>query len=320
MYLSGVTDAATGGFAGLEMVLASDRVTGLALEHDGAWRTRLSRSGQPLLWGRAETDRSGIWLVRRELDGPLAIVSPITALEARKTTRTEDWMKWMARALDDSAASPLHRGNWQLTELCRRDDTPADVRWPRDPDGLPCVAYGLLTALTRPPIHFESWGINGSGEVHPLRAPSPPDAARVRSWRKHAREGTLPPILLWWVCAFDLYLILDGHDRLQAATLEGVDPRVIALWEPTERRIHGGPAPWQEAAVRDYARAFEREHELSPTTRVRLNESLVRASTPGWRSCATRARFRPGLTREWLAEVSVEIADRPDVAAALCGD
>ena len=35
----------------------------------------------------------------------------------------------------------------------------------------------------------------------------------MKSWRKHAREGTLPPALLLYVDVVGKWLVLDGPDR-----------------------------------------------------------------------------------------------------------
>jgi hypothetical protein len=53
-----------------------------------------------------------------------------------------------------------------------------------------------------------------------VRRMSPETSGRVKWWRKKAREGLLPPVLLWRFSGLDSYVVLDGHDRLLAAALE----------------------------------------------------------------------------------------------------
>jgi hypothetical protein len=65
--------------------------------------------------------------------------------------------------------------------------------------------------------------------VLPLRPLSAPDAPRVKAYRRHARDGTLAPVLLWWVSFLDGWLILDGHDRAVAALAEGREPACVVL-------------------------------------------------------------------------------------------
>jgi hypothetical protein len=52
---------------------------------------------------------------------------------------------------------------------------------------------------------------------------------RVKMWRKRAREGRLPPLLTWWCRGLYAHVLLDGHDRVHAALLEGITPDVIVL-------------------------------------------------------------------------------------------
>jgi len=47
--------------------------------------------------------------------------------------------------------------------------------------------------------------------------------------RKLARDGELPPLLVMWISGLQCYVVLDGHDRLQAAVLEGTTPHALGL-------------------------------------------------------------------------------------------
>ncbi|MFF5725047.1 hypothetical protein [[Kitasatospora] papulosa] len=64
--------------------------------------------------------------------------------------------------------------------------------------------------------------------------PGPGDS-RVKAYRKQAREGTLPPVLMWWVSGLDCHLILDGHARLAAAIAESVEPPLLRLHRAVAR-------------------------------------------------------------------------------------
>jgi hypothetical protein len=64
--------------------------------------------------------------------------------------------------------------------------------------------------------------------------PDPGDS-RVKAYRKQIREGTLPPVLLWWVSGLDCHLILDGHARLAAAIAESVEPPLLQLHRTVPR-------------------------------------------------------------------------------------
>ncbi|MEV6543445.1 hypothetical protein [Streptomyces sp. NPDC051665] len=65
----------------------------------------------------------------------------------------------------------------------------------------------------------------------------------MKAYRKHARDGTLAPVLLWWVTFLDGWLILDGHDRAVAALAEGAQPVCVEL-----RRVPDDEA-WRRTAA-----------------------------------------------------------------------
>lgn len=315
----------TGELAGMTVTVDTRRQPRLVLEYVGGGRLRLRLDGESLLWARVELDYSGVWLLRREPPEPLRALPPISGPLARSTSDMEAWMKWVARELSRGHGSPIRGGVWQLTELrplgpgARTGAGPSrsEVHESQDPDGLPCAAYGLRQALQTPAAGFHEWGISGSGAVVPLRHASTADAARVRSWRKHAREGTLPPVVLWWVGALDMHLLIDGHDRLQAAAIEGIAPSAITIWQPLEAPWEE-PVPWRDELVRRYEKAFGAGDRLSDGSRRQLNHSLVEAYR-GWRRAVTTARAKPGLGSEWLREVRAQLHGDAALGERMCG-
>jgi hypothetical protein len=323
MHWTTTTDPTTSEVVGLCITARHTNRARLELEYGGARRLRVANAGAPVLWARVEGHYEGVWVVRPSGSSALGILPPIRADEARAMQTSLDWMKWLAAALTRST-TPLRSGVWQLSDLQPVEATPrdrarghtADVLRSRDPNKQPAPAYGLRSAFSVPHAHFEDWGMNGSGAVLPLRDPSEPDAARVKSWRKHAREGTLPPVVLWWVSALDMYVLLDGHDRLQAANAEGMQPRALALWQGDEYAIDD--AAWRLGLVRRYERAFEAGERLSTRSRLDLNHSLVEAFR-GYRRVRTRALAHYRLNAEWEAQVRAELADDPGLALRVCG-
>jgi hypothetical protein len=151
--------------------------------------------GADLLLARVQPDRYGVDYVRTDL-----FESPIPPLRAEKArdlgARKGRWAQRFADALAGNARGPLHAGRWALTsERPRRDDM----------------------VLTDRNGEIDWFRHNGSWQILPLRGLSDPAAGRVKSYRKQARDGVLPPVLLWWISGLDLYVVLDGHDRLVAA-------------------------------------------------------------------------------------------------------
>jgi hypothetical protein len=99
----------------------------------------------------------------------------------------------------------------------------------------------------------------------------------VKAYRRRAREGTLAPVLLWFVTPLDGWLILDGHDRAPprrrrartpsawcsiepSTTMSGAWPKASAPFVladlPCEAArtvawpLPGGPAAWDDLAAR----------------------------------------------------------------------
>ncbi|MFP1858990.1 hypothetical protein [Lonsdalea quercina] len=115
-----------------------------------------------------------------------------------------------------------------------------------------------------------------------------PTSSRVKWWRKKAREGALPPILLWFVSGLGAYVILDGHSRLQAARDEGVPPLFIVLsglyhqrWKPDteqrqrvvdalERQQRSNPALNQDAINQTLINAYDDRGALAGVTYSRV--------------------------------------------------
>ena len=258
-----------------------------------------------LVWSRVLPSLGGFaW--SREGGASLRVVPPIRAAEARSVS---DWTKWFGDALAKSDRGWLRPGVWALSMLGHRNE-----------DGAPPAARQLESALDLPSDFIERYRLNGSGRVVPLRAASASDAERVKSWRKHARDGTLPPILVAWVSALDVYVILDGHDRLLAARLENTLPEVVGVYTVEERREQWVDEVRDQAratALEKYARVLEHEPHLSERTRSLANRDLTAAwGDHRWRYAGTTARYGGDLAERFRRELASRVLP-DDVRAAL---
>ncbi len=246
------------------------------------WLIRVAIGARSLLFGRAIDWRS-VWLLRADTAESPGILPPIRASRAREAARHDWWLELVAELLAEGARFPEPRGRWQLTPMATADGTARSYR-SLDPDELPAPAYALDHTLERPSLFEEPWHVRGSCIVLPLRETSDADAGRVKAWRKHARDGTLPPILILHVPALDVHVVLDGHDRLRAALLEGVAPLLVALWRP--RADLDPPALWlrarrEESAIRYERVLADRDRPRSGTVDG-LNRDLVDVFRPHW--------------------------------------
>jgi hypothetical protein len=136
----------------------------------------------------------------------------------------------------------------------------------------------------------------------PLRAPSPEDDGRVKAWRKHARDGTLPPVLLTYFALVERWLVVDGHDRLQAALLEGREPPLLGLWSVTEIPMVEDLSTLyrQDGAMK----AAELRLRAKPGDVDAVNRSLLRDHEQVHRLAVTRAFPLRGGAATWKAEVT----------------
>jgi hypothetical protein len=139
-----------------------------------------------------------------------------------------NWVHQYGRWLDETAYGPLHQGRWLLASRA-------------------AFAPGIWSCdLVRdwPDATVELLCGGGWHGVLPLRPLPAPDASRVKAYRKHVREGTLAPVLLWWVSFLDGWLLLDGHDRAAAALAEGTEPAGVELVRVPD------DAGWRATAVK----------------------------------------------------------------------
>ncbi|MFE9018451.1 hypothetical protein ACFYNL_07745 [Streptomyces sp. NPDC007808] len=236
-------------------------------------RLLLRQGERPVLFGRAEGDGCCRDLALHRLDGYRSPLPPVRATTTRNRT---DWTHRYARRLEEAANGPLHDGRWRLT-------------------GRSAFAPGVWTQdLVRdwPDGSLELYCGGGWHGVLPLRRLSPPDAARVKAYRKQVREGTAAPVLLWWVSFLDGWLILDGHDRAVAALAEGVEPVCVELARaPDERHWRREAAELTDA----HERRLERLADCGP------HDGLVprRALERGYADAIAELPYDEAATPSW---------------------
>jgi hypothetical protein len=287
------------------------RVPPFRVEYATGSLMRLVAGGQPVLWARVQRYWRGVWLVAPDTSaarpalplGPLSFEA-IRAIRGKPGSAAwlSEWARSFALRLFESPSTALHDGSWELTagSLSR----PPGAASTGDAHGV----VDLGRAPGRPGQADVSWGLNGSGAVLAARSSSPDDAGRVKALRKLARDGTLPPVLLLFVSGLDLYVILDGHDRLRAAALEGAPLHWVKLssireftYDPNEKMRAGVLQHADEALAQGGA-----EHGPSLD---RINERLVRAFSES-RYVVSRTRAAPirGGRDQWVREVREQLA------------
>jgi hypothetical protein len=228
---------------------------------------------------------------------------PITAELARRIpgpTSSDvwwsSWARWFTQQLlFRPDASPLSLGSWRVAPC-----SPAAREF--------SCAEHLEKVATQLPVHEQRWDY---GRIRPplaLRELRSFGHARVKAWRRAAREGCLPPLALVFVTGLDRYVILDGHDRLAAALAEGMVAPALAF-VPVRSFPHD-PEAVLAAGTRhvDDAnhRRLDRQAQVEWT-----NRNLVRAFNHDLGTMArTRAWPLSGGVIRWDEEVRNELAAR----------
>ncbi len=226
------------GFARVARVVAGDRLcTWIAIEE---W------------WAH-------IGIARAADPSPLGVLPPITArAAARPPTAPLAPLVATVEALRASPLSPLHPGRWWIG---------SDTEWPFH---RPSIDLAELT--TRPSValleHFE-W------RLMPLRPFT--GGRRVGFWQKQIQAGHLPPVVVLAASIFEMFVVLDGHDRLEAAHREGVccPLRILA-----PLRTQTWPEDAHTQAMRDGVTHQVGKLDwdaIQPQSQKKLNDAVVRA-------------------------------------------
>lgn len=260
-------------WAGLELEVARGELPPRPrwrVEYARPLRLRVVCGRHVQLWARVDDWWGDWWLVvgERAPEEVLPAVRSEQVRQVRAEPGSERWYASWARRyaqwLGESTCTPLYPGSWRLTPVL--------------PHVCPLEDMSVVTPLRwRPPERHagaESHAELFIHEARPLRPWSPEDSPRVKAWRKRAREGTLPPLLLSWSASLGTFFILDGHDRLQAAQLEQVQVAALALW-PVERLRQPQDTRRQQAVWRSLEEALGDPHRRGRLSTQSINAALL---------------------------------------------
>ncbi len=228
---------------GLAVKVESTSPTTIKLQAGNNCRVKCSNNDIPLFWATISKDYQGVHLLKSFRNIPLdhMAIPPITSadFEARAqldgTALYQSWCKYFFTKMSESKSTPLYTGLWFLTCL---EETGSSV-WNyknshNEKNGYYSSLYNAKASLDRPQFDYIDWGASGSFELIALKKKPHESEARVKWWRKKARNSTIPPILVWYVSSLDAFVIIDGHSRLLASILEDVAPRIISLFSGRE--------------------------------------------------------------------------------------
>ncbi|MBO3737955.1 hypothetical protein [Actinoplanes flavus] len=152
----------------------------LRFEVTGGRMLMIRQGDEPVLLGRVDDGHYGVDYARtgryRSPVPPLRAAHAAAVAVDGGATWWARWAHHFRSELSDSGSGPLHEGRWVLTSRVPRLRT----RW-------------QLCSADQGYVDYE-----GDWPVLPLRTPAGPSDGRVKAYRKQARDGSLPPVLLWW--------------------------------------------------------------------------------------------------------------------------
>jgi hypothetical protein len=203
---------------------------------------KLSAAAHDLFWAKIEDDYYGVEMLRKlPTSENVQLMPHIHNADLMKmrglsaTAQQQFWAKFFVQGLQSSNLSPLYNGLWALD--CRQlsYDYHGPVWLGRTQSKWSVAKEEDLIFLTANDVYID-WGACGNGNLINLFAPhqKPQEVGRVKWWLKVAREQALPPLLVWHISALDACVLLDGHDRLQAALINGIAPTCLVLSSYTE--------------------------------------------------------------------------------------
>ncbi|MFF5503375.1 hypothetical protein [Streptomyces roseolus] len=291
-----------GPWAGLTLEVRDDRPRpGLCVYSGPGRRLMLAQGSRPVLLAVVAEHLAGVDF--RRADAYRSFVPPLRADAARALAGDpERWAHRFARHLADAPDGPLHEGRWLLTS------GQGLLRWRHARETH--AEYWRSMLVEGHPDGFLDWFLHStSWEVLPLRPMPDADDARVKAYRKQAAEGTLPPVLLWWVSGLDCHLVLDGHARLAAAIAESVEPPLLELHRTLP---HDLLAAGTESAVSFYAGELARHARLRSVHGPTVPDGAAVAG-PRLARLLTDMRFDRQPTWAWpLPNALRDAADWPD--------
>lgn len=307
---------------GLEFTLKKSHKAGPVMDMlSGRYgRMALQISGETLFWASMLEDHSGVWVVfNSEHSGPQALLPCVTSEDIErikskgKRAWTSEWCRYFSRQLMNAPAPLLSPRRWLLSPMAlTRRSSPYSLQqslsvknWrfdsPESSGNFGCrwTLYGEdFPDLVQPEkVRLVDWWWGN----HLLlgRYPVSPDAGRVKWWRKKSREGTLPPVLVWYIGGLGAFVILDGHYRLQAAVKEEIAPSFLVLSELNEREFPSDPVHQQRIM-----RALEKQQLNNPEHRIAaINQTLINLYDTRYFYTSTHSRAVLGEGIRWAQEV-----------------
>ena len=295
----------------LEVVIPEEVNPSLQLLSNNNLKFKLDGPAAPLFWGIIDEGYYGVSILRNDNEWPLEQmpVKPIQAADIEASIqysgfeRDSFWARFFAKSLSKSKASPFYKGKWSLTNKnpyieTSEYDLPVEEPTAENKAGF----YNVR------PLYLD-WGAVGSYAVIALKSMPDKKEGRVKWWRKQVRAGNCPPVLIWFISCLQAYVVLDGHARLRAFTLEKQAPDFMVLKAINELKRE--PDLSRAQKVHDSLQKRQQHAYKPPMTVDEINQLLIQIyDTRPFVHHMTRSKAVKDLDQKWLEEVA-EFSNQP---------
>ena len=307
---------------GLVINVAQNDARPLEMQSGHNGRLALKVKGETLFWATVLKDHGGVWLIfNAEHTAQQQLLPTVTSADVERAKRageghrTRFWSRFFAGQLMAGPAPLLAPGRWLLRPMDQVKPTAPYVLGKR----LPVEKWRFQTPACSASMNI-SWSLYSEdfpdlqapkkvqlvdwwwgGYLLLARYPVEPESGRVKWWRKKSLEGSLPPVLVWFISGLASFVILDGHDRLQAALAEGIQPQFLVLSEIGEQTFT--PDEKKRQQVLQSLAIQQEKRKKAPASVDAMNQSLIELYDTQHLYALTHSRAVLGKGEGWEREV-----------------
>lgn len=301
-------------WAYLEIIVSQTPKLSYHIQSGGKQRFKLTNNIETIFWGCIELSYYGVWFLRNDKiwETKKKFIPPITSAQIEESitkNKNQDisfWSKFFSKSLSESEITFLHEGTWKISEAkLKRDPLEKMDRFKK------WKISNLTETYEKGQLSYTEWTFSGNSTLIPLKNFPIPSDGRLKWWTKKVKEGTCPPILIWYVHSLDSYLIIDGHYRLKASMNENRLPKILVLNQIFEEQIKKNDSV-KEKIVQNIE--FLQKNQKKEKLNVKeINNLLIHAfdERPSIRSI-TKSIYKSKFEELWISEV-LEFRDQPGI-------
>lgn len=198
----------------------------------------LTYENEILFWARQHYTHYGVALIKN--NEPLYTIPIISHIRSREIEKRKDlvgvekfksWSKFFIQSLNRKDNHFFTEGKWLIAPFSGNayNQFYWDYHIEKEMEKSE-IDKSIFDALNQDTFQYLSWFNTPHQAIRYIGLKHVDDNdGRLKWWQKKAKEGTLPPILIYYISGLDGYVVIDGHYRLRAAQLENILPDVIVL-------------------------------------------------------------------------------------------